>query len=228
MAKIAVVLGGGSGTRAGGIVPKQFQLLNGKSMLSLSIEAMRNGGAECCFVVLHPEFIRDWETELQSFPMPAYAVCGGETRWHSVKNALIAVEEKYGAVGHFIAIHDGARPLVPCQVVEAGWKVAEQYGAAVPVVPVTDSLRQILPDNDSVAVDRSIFRAVQTPQVFKSEIIIDAYRKPYKPTFTDDASVVEENGGKITIFPGDAVNIKVTHPADFDLARIILSHLSNK
>lgn len=228
MAKIAVVLGGGSGTRAGGTVPKQFQLLNGKSMLSLSIEAMCKGGAECCFVVLHPEFLRDCETELQAFPVPAFAVCGGKTRWHSVKNALLAIEERYDTKGHLIAIHDGARPLVPCQVVETGWEVVEQYGAVVPVVPVTDSLRQILPDGSSMSVDRSVFRAVQTPQVFKSEIIIDAYRKPFKSTFTDDASVVEENGGKITLFPGDAVNIKVTHPADFDLARIILSHLSNK
>lgn len=223
---IAIVLGGGDGTRAGGDMPKQFQLLCGEPVLLRSIRAMAAGGAERIYAVIHPEFLREWEEILEAEPYRATVVCGGRNRWHSVSNALMAVADDGYSEADLIAVHDGARPLVPEAVVKAGWLQAAEHQATIPAIAVTDSLRRIYADGDeekSVAVDRSLYRAVQTPQVFRAEILVQAYRAPFSDMFTDDASVVESAGHPIHLFPGSERNIKITNPGDFAIAAALLN-----
>lgn len=221
---IAIVLGGGDGTRAGGTIPKQFQLLDGTPILLRSIRAMILGGANKIYVVVHPEFLREWEEILETEPCNTSLVCGGSSRWHSVKNALLAIDEDGFSTTDIIAVHDGARPLVPEAIVKNGWREATRFNVAVPAIPVTDSLRQIdkHDHNQSIAVDRNLYRAVQTPQLFRADILMQAYSQPQLPTFTDDASVVESIGQNIHLFPGSPINIKITNPSDFAIADTLL------
>jgi 2-C-methyl-D-erythritol 4-phosphate cytidylyltransferase len=227
MAKIAILLGGGDGTRAGGPLPKQFQEISGMTVLQRSVEAFLYADPETrVFVVLHPSFLEEWEDVVETierkYNSPITLVCGGKSRWHSVKNALTMIAEYGVEADDIIAVHDGARPLVSDDVINAGWSAAEQNGAAIPVIPVTDSLRH-LNGEESQAVIRREYVAVQTPQVFRAETILAAYEREYSDIFTDDASVVEANGGKIALFAGAPENIKITNPLDFKIAEAILS-----
>lgn len=221
--KIAIILAGGDGTRAGGDKPKQFQLLDGEPVVMHSVKAFHNAGADRIYIVLHPEFLREWDELLQDTPYRAYTVCGGKTRWHSVKNALTNLQEDSVPADAIIAIHDGARPLINHDTILRAWDAAITHSAAIPVIKLTDSIRKITGhDNLSKAVDRNTYRAVQTPQAFKANILISAYSRPYSTQFTDDASVVEADGYPIHIFPGDDRNIKITNPDDIKIAQLLL------
>ena len=122
--------------------------------------------------------------------------------------------------GGIVFIHDAARPLVTPELIARGASTLVPGNGAVPVVPVTDSLRHIGPCN-SVSVSRSEYVAVQTPQVFFLSDILDAYEsvEMSDPTLTDDASVAERFGLGIILFDGDPENIKITHPKDFNILK---------
>ena len=147
---------------------------------------------------------------------------GGHTRFQSVKNALGARPEP--RPGDVIAVHDGVRPLVSAALVSRAFQAAQAHGSAVPVVPLTDSVRMVMPDGTSRAMERSALRAVQTPQTFDARLLFEAYETPELPSFTDDASVVEAAGHRITLVDGEPTNIKITHPADLLTAEQILDH----
>jgi 2-C-methyl-D-erythritol 4-phosphate cytidylyltransferase len=121
-----------------------------------------------------------------------------------------------------IAIHDGVRPFVSAEVITACFDEAEQSGAAIPVVPMIDSIREQDTEGMSHPVDRCLYLAVQTPQVFQIDLLKEAYRQPYTPAFTDDASVVEAMGVKIHTVPGNRENIKITDPLDLLMAEALL------
>ena len=140
---------------------------------------------------------------------------GGITRFHSVQNALIC------ANGAIVAIHDGVRPFVTSDFIRSMFEKMEECNALVPVIPPVESLREIGPDGTSTAVDRSRYRLVQTPQIFYSELVKEAYSQPYNPLFTDDASVVEYLGHKVSICEGLSSNIKITTPEDLAVAKAI-------
>jgi 2-C-methyl-D-erythritol 4-phosphate cytidylyltransferase len=155
------------------------------------------------------------------FVSPA-VVDGGETRWHSVKNAISSLDEKSVDI---VLVHDGARPIVDAAMVARLIDAAAETGAAIPAVAVTDSLR-VLPERNATigaAVDRSLYRAVQTPQAFRASVIFDAYNLPYDTIFTDDASVVEANGNIVVMVEGSPRNIKITNPGDIEIARMYIS-----
>lgn len=149
-------------------------------------------------------------------------VCGGRTRFDSVRNALLMVAEDGYAPDDLIAIHDGARPLVTTEMIETGYAVAAEKDAAIPAVPVTDSLRQLCADGDSRSVDRKDYVCAQTPQVFAADVLMSAYEQPYNQAFTDDASVVEADGTPVSIYPGDVRDIKITNPMDFRIAGLLM------
>jgi 2-C-methyl-D-erythritol 4-phosphate cytidylyltransferase len=155
------------------------------------------------------------------FVSPA-VVDGGETRWHSVKNAISSLDEKSVDI---VLVHDGARPIVDAAMVARLIDAADETGAAIPAVAVTDSLR-VLPERNATigaAVDRSLYRAVQTPQAFRASVIFDAYNLPYDTIFTDDASVVEANGNIVVMVEGSPRNIKITNPGDIEIAKMYIS-----
>lgn len=173
-------------------------------------------------VVLSADMVEVWGDMCREhgFTLPHDIVTGGATRAHSVQNAVRTLD---GAKVGWVSVHDAARPMVtPAMMQRLLDALDETHRGAIPVVPVTDSLRVLTPDGDSQAVDRSLYRAVQTPQVFDGRTLIEANRREMLPSFTDDASVVEAAGyGPLALVDGDTANIKVTNPGDMD--KIVLN-----
>jgi 2-C-methyl-D-erythritol 4-phosphate cytidylyltransferase len=153
---------------------------------------------------------------IHSFTIVHQIADGGPTRFHSVQNGLNYINH-HG----IIMIHDGVRPLVNHETLSRCCLMAEQSGNAIPVLPVTESLR-MLKGTNSMAVDRSIYYSVQTPQTFQSDQIIKAFKQPYEPTFTDDASVAEKAGFHINMVEGNSTNIKITTPSDLVIAETFI------
>ena len=238
--KRAVILGGGSGLRAGGSVPKQFREIHGRPLIWWSLRAFREADPDTrLIVVIHPEWIDYWRSLVEALPEEEryehMVVSGGRDRVDSVANALDAIEREREEDDTYdsprrrdmIAVHDGARCCVTPELIRRGWETADRYGTAVPAVPVTDSLRLLdAPDpswpeagyarRGSRAVDRSRYVAVQTPQVFDARLLRRAYGlREEGRAYTDDASVVEPYAD-IHLYEGEPANIKVTHPGDFD------------
>ena len=221
MRTIAIIVAGGSGTRFGAQLPKQFLELGGKPILMRTIEAFGDGSFDV-IVTLPDHQMTLWHELCQrhGFAVPHRVVPGGETRWHSVKHALDSI----GGVDDVdvIAVHDGVRPLATasliCRVIDA----ARRDGAAIPVVMLNDSVRQVT-GGTSHALDRSSLRAVQTPQAFDAKLLLHAYSQPFQPMFTDDASVVERLDHPVTLVDGDPQNLKITRPMDLTLAEYLLN-----
>lgn len=223
--KYAVILAAGEGRRAGGGLPKQFRELCGMPMFWWSVKAFHNQDpAVRILLVLHPGYFDDWDIFYDSLPeqekVDVKVVCGGRTRLESVANALMSVPDEENV---YVAVHDAARPLVDEELISRGWECGEKTGACVPAVALTDSIRRLTPDG-SVAVSREDFVGVQTPQVFRSTLLHEAYSHPLEERFTDDASVVEATGVKVALYPGDHMNMKVTNPLDIDVAALLMNH----
>ena len=215
-----LIVAGGRGTRMGGPQPKQFLELAGRPVLMHTLEAFDRWDASARLIVVLPEDqIDTWKRlcEAHVFGRIHRVVAGGETRFHSVRNGLGAV-----ASNGLIAVHDGVRPLVAPSVIAACFAAAADGGAAVPVVPVVESVREVDADGSSRPVDRARLRVVQTPQVFRADVLRAAYRLPYDPRFTDDASVVEASGVAVRLVPGNRENIKLTTPMDLLLAEQLM------
>ena len=215
-----LIVAGGRGTRMGGPQPKQFLELAGRPVLMHTLEAFDRWDASARLIVVLPEDqIDTWKRlcEAHVFSRIHRVVAGGETRFHSVRNGLGAV-----ASNGLIAVHDGVRPLVAPSVIAACFAAAADGGAAVPVVPVVESVREVDADGGSRPVDRTRLRVVQTPQVFRADVLRAAYCLPYDPRFTDDASVVEASGVAVRLVPGNRENIKLTTPLDLLLAEQLM------
>ncbi len=218
----AIIVAGGKGNRFGGDLPKQFIVLENKTILMHSIEAFYNYDNAMQIIVALPEQqIEFWKDLCQqyNFKIKHNIVAGGKTRFHSVKNALETVTGK-GLVG----IHDGVRPLIDNQTITNCYKTAREKGNAIPVVNLVDSIREIDPaTNLHKMCNRSHYRLIQTPQVFDIQIITSAFKQGYIDIFTDDASVLEYyNGSYINLVKGNRQNIKITTPEDFIYAKAIL------
>lgn len=222
MKRFAIIVAGGSGSRMGGGMPKQFRALNGRPVLWWSMKAFHDENPETRLVVVLPrEFVTLWNDLFSSLPenerFSHEVAFGGETRTESVKNGLSLIVDPEALV----AVHDGARPLVDPRIIAKGWETAQKYGAAIPVVAVTDSLRstEIYP---SKAVDRDKFVAVQTPQVFLAKILKDAYEYAGRQSFSDDATAVENMGETVILFEGSHDNFKITNPKDMAIAEVLM------
>lgn len=215
MKKAVVIVAGGSGTRMRSDIPKQFLLLRGKPILMHTIERFYNFCNDIKIVVVLPkDEIERWKHLCSEyfFTIQHDVTQGGETRYHSVKNGLALVDNDC-----IVGIHDGVRPLVSTLVIEKCYNEAASGKAVIPVIPAVDSLRMVTATGNT-AIDRSTIRLVQTPQVFPSNMLMDAYKQEYAPTFTDDASVVESFGLAITLVDGNIENIKITNPIDLTIA----------
>lgn len=218
--KTAVIVAGGTGTRMNSPSPKQFSLLNGIPVLSYSITAFFSQDPSIRILVALPGQLFESWNELQvkyNLTIHHELVAGGETRFHSVSNCLDRIEPS-----GLVAIHDAARPLITPTMIGRLFTEAEKRGNAVPVVPVNESIREVTGPYSHPA-DRSRIRIVQTPQIFHSSQLKTAYRQPYAPAFTDDATVVESLGEKIHLVEGDRANLKITYPADILLAEALLA-----
>lgn len=222
MRKAAVIVAGGSGTRMGGGIPKQFRSLAKRPVLWWSMKAFHDEDPSTRLILVLPQdFITLWKDFFASLPendrYPHEVTCGGTTRSESVKQGLTLVDEDC-----MVAVHDGARPLVTKQMISRGWETASEKGAAIPVVEVTDSLREKERDGESHGVDRSRFVAVQTPQVFDAKLLKQAYIKAGEQVFTDDAAVVEFAGYNVSLYEGNHRNMKITNPEDMAFAELLI------
>ena len=218
MQRSTIIVAGGSGTRMGGPVPKQFLLLKGRPLLCWTIEAFHAFDAGMAIIVVLPEAqIPTWQGLCVShgFGVPHTVTTGGAERFHSVRNGLGLVTGE-----GLVAVHDGVRPLVSRELIARCFEAAEQHGAAVPVVPISSSVRQ-LTEEGSEALDRSRLRAVQTPQCFRVPLLRRAFDLPYDPAFTDEATLVERLGVDVHLVPGEEHNIKVTTPIDLRVAELV-------
>ncbi len=219
--KIYIILvAGGKGLRMGAETPKQFHLVNGRPLVMHTFDAFSAFFGRATFLLVLPEMeIGRWKHLCvdYDFTVPHEIVEGGPTRYHSVKNALLYVDDK-----SLVFIHDAVRPLVSSETIMSCLKVARIHGAAIPVAPLTDSIRMV-ESGLSQSVERDKYMLVQTPQVFRSEILKKAYLQAYHDAFTDDAAIVENIGQPLHLVVGDADNIKVTRPGDLGYVEVVLS-----
>lgn len=217
-----IIVAAGRGSRFGADRPKQFCMLESRPVLMHTIERLRDALPDSDIIVVINRDMESLWKELcaeYQFISPTI-VYGGNSRWQSVKNALSTIAN---ADDRIVTVHDGARPIISSEMIHRIIRGVEDADGVIPVVPVTDSLRHVNTDGSSEAIDRSDFRAVQTPQAFRADRLIDAYSMPYSPSFTDDASVMEAAGYcNIRLVDGDTRNIKITNPADLEIASILL------
>lgn len=202
-------------------VAKQFLLLSGKPVIIRTFEAFQRFDPEMQYVlVLYPALRNAWEKLISeyNFEIDHVVVDGGAERFHSVQNGLAALTDEV----EYVAVHDAVRPLVSTATIGRGFTSAEAHGAAVPVVPVTDTIRQT-DDGRSTTLPRNTLVAVQTPQCFRREILESAYNTPYESFFTDDASVVERAGHYVHLCEGNRSNIKVTTPEDLVISEALFA-----
>ena len=221
-----IVTAGGTGTRMGASVPKQFLEMGGKPILRITLEKFMEAAPGVHILTVLPEtHIAAWREYCQktSFACPQRLVKGGFTRFHSVKNALEFVPEDA-----IVAVHDGVRPLISVAKIRELFAAAQSAPAVVPVLPVTDTLKvlQKRPDGTLCStgepIDRSRIWGAQTPQIFHAGGLKAAYAQGYDTLFTDDASVAEKYGIPLTFVEGERFNLKITTPEDLVLAKAII------
>lgn len=220
-------MAGGSGTRMGSDIPKQFLPLDGLPVLQRTIMRFLSSFPDMKVITVLPAgSIQTWKDlcRMHSFDCPQTLVKGGITRFHSVQNALAKVPD--GAV---VMIHDGVRPFVSANLLSSIAAKMETSRAVIPVLPSTDTLKSLRRDSSDTLVpcgpdpDRSHIYCAQTPQTFLSEDIKAAYSQAYDLSFTDDASVAARYEIPLSFVEGERFNIKITTPDDLALSEFILS-----
>ncbi|MCI6234937.1 MAG: 2-C-methyl-D-erythritol 4-phosphate cytidylyltransferase [Prevotella sp.] len=217
-----IIVAGGKGQRMGSSVPKQFLLLCGKPVLMHTIEAFHSYSTSLEIILVLPEEQQTHWKELceeYGFTTPHTVVSGGSTRFESSRNGISVIPDDADGV---VGIHDGVRPLVSAAVIDRCYESARENYAAIPVMPLTDTLRFVGESGCGRNVLRSDYVIVQTPQVFDIALAKRAFSLPYKESFTDDASVVEDLGCQVSVVEGCRENIKLTTPFDMKVAETIL------
>ncbi|MEO5942235.1 MAG: 2-C-methyl-D-erythritol 4-phosphate cytidylyltransferase [Ferruginibacter sp.] len=215
MKKFVVIVAGGSGTRMGSSVPKQFLLLKGKPVLYYSIKAFLDAYDDIQVILVLPEeYIASGQEVIDAFfdYSRIKITIGGRTRFHSVQNGLKLIEEE-----SIIYVHDAVRCLLTDALIKRCNDAVLEFGSAIPVIDCKDSIR-LLTENGNEALERNKVKLVQTPQCFHSKILLPAFNIDYKDKFTDEATVVEAFGLTVHLVAGEENNIKITNPFDLELA----------
>lgn len=224
----AVIVAAGSGTRFGSDVPKQFLDLNGVTVLQRTISAFRNSLPEAEIILVLSESGEDIWAEIcaERGYRAVSIVRGGASRTDSVRNALnhIAAQADYEP-DSVVMIHDGARPLIPEQMIQEIEAKTRQHSAVVPVVALTDALYSRQAAMQLSPEQRELFAAAQTPQSFLGSVIMEAYRADFDGPASDDGTMVARlTDTPVTAVPGSIQNIKITHPRDIEMAEVYLRH----
>ena len=218
MKHYVVMVAGGTGTRMRLTTAKQFLNVEGLPLMWWTLRRFKEALPEAeVTLVLHESLFEEFaELEAKHGSAGAtHVVPGGAERFHSVLAGLATLPDT-GVVG----IHDAVRPFPSVETIQRCFAQAEAQGSAVPVVPVKDSIRQMDREGGSShAVDRSVLRAVQTPQCFDLATLKAAFDTDYRAEFTDDASVMEAAGHEVHLCEGDPWNVKVTTPEDLIIAK---------
>lgn len=222
---VALVAAAGSGSRLGGEIPKALRVLAGVPLVTHSLARLAGGGVQRAVVIVADGLQDRFADALAEAPIPWTLVTGGSERQHSVRRGLAAIHES-GPAG-IVLVHDAARPMVPPAVVAAVISaVRAGHTAVVPALPVVDSIRRLRADgNGSAVVDRSVLRAVQTPQGFAYATLVAAHDHVARAGLevTDDAACCEAIGEAVHLVPGSRLAMKVTEPTDLVVAEALLA-----
>lgn len=215
-------MAGGSGSRMQSEIPKQFLYLSGRPVLMYTLEAFSGSIPDLELILVLPESHISYWQELckrHSFDLKHKVIPGGSIRGESVRNGINSITGNEALV----AIHDGVRPFVDFRTIDTAFRLAATHGSAVPAREISDSVRIISGEQNS-HFDRKKIRTIQTPQCFRLTILKQAYSRDNLTGYTDDAGLVEELGFPVSLFEGNAENIKITTPFDLMIADAILKH----
>lgn len=218
----AIIVAGGSGRRMG--LDKTFALLGGEAVLLHSVRAFEGSDVvENIIVVGRAERLPEIEELIRArhFEKISAVVAGGARRQDSVQSGL----GKVSAHAEYVAVHDAARPLVRPETIAQVFAAAQRHGGAACAAPVSDTLKRA--DREGCVaggVDRENLFAVQTPQIFRRDLLLEAYQQIFAANLeiTDEISAVEHAGGKVFLMPNEFPNFKITYPADLALAESVL------
>ena len=216
----AVIVAAGSASRMGGI-DKVMAKLKGEPVIVHTVRAFQNSDViQEIVIVTRQDLVQPVRELCSGFNKVKTVVVGGNSRTESVQNGLSALSEDI----KLAAIQDGARPLISAQVIDRTVRAANSYGAAAPAIPVKDTIKQVQGGVVTQTPDRSLLRAVQTPQVFDVDILRGALIKARdsKSEITDDCSAVERMGMSVKIVEGEERNIKITTPVDLKVAQLLM------
>jgi 2-C-methyl-D-erythritol 4-phosphate cytidylyltransferase / 2-C-methyl-D-erythritol 2,4-cyclodiphosphate synthase len=212
----AIVVAAGRGLRAGGDIPKQYRELAGESVVCSTLTVLlAHRRISTVQPVIHPDDADMFRAATTGLDLPPPAI-GGATRQASVRAGLEAVAAQAPGI---VLIHDAARPFLSDRLIDRAIDAGEQYGAAVPAIAITDTVKKI--DSEGMVVetlDRSRLRTVQTPQSFHFDLIIEAHRRAAAAgleDFSDDAALAEWAGHRVNLFEGETGNVKLTTNDDF-------------
>lgn len=217
-----IIVAGGKGLRMGGDLPKQFLPVGGRPVLMRTIERFHQYDPQLGIILVLPRDHQPYWRELcaqYAFSVEHTVADGGDTRFQSSKNGLALIPDDEEGL---VAIHDGVRPFVSVETIERCFDAAEEAYAAIPVLPVTDTLRYVDSHGGGKNVQRADYRIVQTPQTFDIALAKRAFDQPYREAFTDDASVIESLGCQVAMVEGNRENIKLTTPFDLKVAETLL------
>ena len=229
----AIIVAGGTGTRMGGNIPKQFLLLEGVPIIVHTLKRFLNFEANLKIaLVLHISCKEEWNDIAANYLTEAENsriwVCeGGKERTDSVWNGLVCLAENFGnsSLRIIVGIHDAVRPFLSQRMLRECFQTAEQRQAVIPALPVKFSLRRRTSENTSEPINRMEYLEVQTPQVFDFQLLFDAYKNRKADNYTDDAGLFQaETNFSVYDVKGDYNNIKITTPEDLFVAERILEN----
>jgi 2-C-methyl-D-erythritol 4-phosphate cytidylyltransferase len=225
MKKTAIIVAGGTGQRMGATMPKQFLVIEGKSILLHTVNQFVAAFADINFVIVLPaDYIQEGKNLIASSGLTQHVqfTAGGETRFQSVKNGLAHV-----APDAIVFVHDAVRCLLTPDLIQRSYQQALEKGSAIPAVASTDTIR-ITEGTKHHVVDRTNVMMIQTPQTFNAAILQKAFEQAYQSSFTDEANVLETSGTEVFLIEGEYENIKITRPLDLAIAAYILAKRVSK
>jgi 2-C-methyl-D-erythritol 4-phosphate cytidylyltransferase len=228
MRTLAIILAGGVGKRMGASTSKQFLLLDNKPIIVHTLQVFQDCRAidSIYLVVNHKDLptIQEEILEVYRFPKIAKLVIGGRLRQDSVRNGLEAVDEPC----EIVTIHDAARPFVSPSFVEKSIFLMEMFDAIIPAIPARDTIKSISKEGFvQKTLERDSLWQVQTPQTFKYDLVLKAYREGMAKKLCgyDDSTFLEFMGKKVKVMEGSPYNLKITTPEDLVIAKGILAQL---
>ena len=219
MKKYAVIVAGGSGSRMGSALPKQFLLIHNKPVIWYTLHVFLKSFKDIHIILVLPEEYYDTGRAIcdeVASAHPIQTITGGSTRFHSVQKGLSLVLEP-----SVVFVHDAVRCLLSPSLIHHCFEETMKYGSAIPCVDSRDSVR-ILTETGHQSVKRTDVKLVQTPQTFLSDILLPSYQAAYRDEYTDDASVVEASHHSVHLVEGEVDNIKITTPLDLAIAEELL------
>jgi 2-C-methyl-D-erythritol 4-phosphate cytidylyltransferase len=216
-----IIVAGGIGSRMKADRPKQFIEVAGEPIIIRTIRCFLNYNADIRIIIsVHKNYRSHLEGLIEKFDLRNKDIritFGGDTRFDSVKNGLMMIDNGQGIVG----IHDSARPFVSQETIRNCFETAALKGNAIPCISIGESMRKIS-NNINSPVNRNEFKLIQTPQCFHVARIKKAFEQPYSLSFTDDATVLESAGDQIILVEGNEENIKITSPHDLLVANALV------